>query len=80
MFNFTRHLQSVIQPLCQRALELDASERRAWLDELRADCPTVARELERLIQPMLESSPAYHPRFATSVVVPGSPEHLGLRC
>jgi len=79
MFNFTRRLQSAIQPMCQRALELDAPEREAWLQELRADCPTVARELERLLRPMLESHPAHCTTLATSAVAPGSPEHFGLR-
>ena len=83
MFNFSRRLQSAIQPMCKRALELDASEREAWLEELRADCPTVARELERLLQPMLQQPLESHSAFgttrATSMVAPGSPEHLGLR-
>lgn len=80
MFNVTGHFQNAIRPLCQRALALDASERAAWLEELRADCPTVARELERLIQPTLELSSACCATIATNRVVSGSPEHLGLRC
>lgn len=80
MFNLRRLFHSAIQPLCQCALDLDASEREAWLKELRADCPTVARELERLIQPVLDSSPAHRATCALVTIVPGSPEHLGLRC
>jgi hypothetical protein len=79
MFNGTRHFHDAIQPLCARALDLDAGAREAWLDELRADCPTVVRALERLIKPVLDSCPAHRAAPATSHVLPGSPEHLGLR-
>ncbi len=78
MSHLTRHFQNALQPLAKTALDLSASERRAWLQELRVDCPTVARELERLLGAPLATAerdanvPAY-------TVVPGSPEHLSLR-
>lgn len=55
MLNHTRHLHSALQPLLTSALALDPSDRRAWMDELRADCPRIARELELLMRPLLES-------------------------
>jgi|GEM_PF-2935630 len=42
-----------LQPLVDRAEELDCRERQAWLTELRRDCPTVAKELEQLLSPHL---------------------------
>lgn len=56
MLNHTRHLHSALQPLLTSALALDPSDRQAWMDELHADCPTVARELEQLMRPLLKSS------------------------
>jgi hypothetical protein len=79
MLSLARHFRNALQPLVRRALDLDPSQRLSWLTELRADCPNVAREMERLLGPVLESSPL----DATSSfrdVVPGSLEHLGLRC
>ncbi len=80
MFNLARHFQHALQPLCQRALDLDTATRVAWLNELRADCPTVARELERLIHPMLDACASSQATDTMCPVVPGSPEYLGLRC
>ena len=77
MFSLKRHFWNALQPLLDRALDLEPSQRRAWLDDLRTDCPTIARELERLMRPELDSSdPA---SFATRDVLPGSLESLGLR-
>jgi len=44
-------LSKALQPLVARAEALDCHERRAWLTDLHRDCPTVAKELERLISP-----------------------------
>jgi len=78
MFRFTRHFQNALQPLANSALDLNASERQAWLHELRAECPTVAREIERLLGPMLAAAEG-DASVPTCTVVPGSPEHLSLR-
>ncbi len=48
-----RPFSQALQPLVDRADELDCHERHAWLTELRRDCPTVASELERLLAPRL---------------------------
>lgn len=79
MFHLMRHVRKALQPLAKSALDLEASERRAWLQELRTDCPTVARELERLLEPGRATVECDDNRPACTVV-PGSPEHLGLRC
>jgi hypothetical protein len=78
MFNFTRHVGNAVQPLMHQMLDLDPSERGAWLTELRADCPTVARELERLMGPALETALSGDAATPVRDIVPGSPEHLGL--
>lgn len=84
MLNIARHFKNAVQPLVRCALELGPSARGAWLNELRADCPSVARELERLMRPSLEASQTLNAGLSacdvTRDVVPGSLEHLGLRC
>ena len=80
MFNVTRHFRHALQPLVRCALDLDPSERLRWLNELRADCPTVAREMERLMQPTLQALSTFDATSTPRDVVPGSLEHLGLRC
>lgn len=79
MFNLTRQFGNAVQPLMHHMLGLDPVERGAWLTELRADCPTVARELERLMGPTLESALSASAAIPVRRIVPGSPEHLGLR-
>ena len=80
MLNFARHFRNAVKPLVHGALDLDPSLRSAWLTELRADCPAVARELDRLLHPMLGASLAGNAETPMRDIVPGSPEHLGLRC
>lgn len=80
MLNFARHFRNAIQPLVHCALDLAPAERGVWLRELRADCPSVARELERLMQSSLDASPTVEVEISVRHIVPGSPEHLGLRC
>ena len=41
--------QQSLAPLVDRALTLDGAGLSAWLKELRADCPTVTREIERIL-------------------------------
>lgn len=79
MFNLPRHFRVALQPLVSGALDLEPSERLRWLNELRADCPTVAREMERLMQPSTDSS-SFDATVAPRDFVRGSLEHLGLRC
>ena len=79
MFSLARHFQNALQPLVRRALDLHPSERLRWLNELRADCPTVAREIERLLPPTLESSAGFDMTSVPRDVVPGSLEYLDLR-
>ncbi len=76
MFHFARHFRNALQPLVHSALALNVSERAVWLHELRVDCPTVALELERLIGTRIDANGL---GAAVYEVVPGSPEHLGLR-
>lgn len=78
MFNFTRHFQSSLQPLLERARTLTGSQRSAWLNELRAECPTVTCELERMLT--ADSRTADVAEVETEcVAVAGSLESLGLR-
>lgn len=78
MFNLKRHFWNALQPLLDQALDLDPAGRRAWLDDMRIDCPTIARELEVLMQPELESEHDPTERTARDVVR-GSLQALGLR-
>lgn len=80
MFNLARHFRNAVQPLVHCALELTPAERGAWLIELRADCPSVARELERLMHPALEKPLNSELEACAHDIVPGSLQHLGLRC
>ncbi len=80
MLNLARHFRNAVQPLVRCALELAPAERGVWLRELRAECPVVARELERLMQPALEATSAIDVETSAPAIVPGSLEHLGLRC
>lgn len=80
MFNLTRHFRHAVQPLVRCALDLDPSERLRWLNELRAECPTVVREMERLMRPTLQALSTFDATSTPRDVVPGSLEHLGLRC
>lgn len=80
MLSLARLFRNALQPLVRCALDLDQSQRSAWLTELRADCPTVAREMERLMRPVLGSSSPDATSSSSRDVVPGSLEHLGLRC
>lgn len=79
MLNLARHFRNAVQPLMHCALKLAPAERGVWLRELQAECPTVARELERLMQPALEASSTIDSAAGARAIVPGSPEHLGLR-
>jgi hypothetical protein len=79
MFHFARHFRNALQPLVHSALALTVSERAVWLDELRTDCPKVVLELERLLGTRGEGSASNGLGGGAYVVVPGSPEHLGLR-
>jgi hypothetical protein len=54
MNRLTGLFSKALQPLVDRAEELDCHERRAWLTDLRRDCPTIARELERRLSPHLQ--------------------------
>ncbi len=47
----THPLSKALQPLVDCAEQMDCRERRAWLTDLRRDCPTVAHELERRLSP-----------------------------
>ena len=80
MFNLSRYFQKAVQPLVFGALDRSPAERRAWLTELRADCPTVALEVERSLRQVLGSTHTSDDDVACCDIVPGSPEHLGLRC
>ncbi|MBL0172102.1 MAG: hypothetical protein IPP90_15530 [Gemmatimonadaceae bacterium] len=80
MFSLKRDFWNALQPLLDCALDLEPAQRRAWLDDMHADCPTIARELERLMRPELESSAGHLASFSARDVVPGSLESLGLRC
>jgi hypothetical protein len=80
MFNLSRHFQNAVQPLVQCALNRDPAARRTWLNELRTDCPTVAREVERLLQHSHGTALAIDEEVSGPEIVPGSLEHLGLRC
>ena len=53
MIGRPRLFPNALQPLVDRAGALDCRERRAWLSDLRRECPTVATELERLLSPHL---------------------------
>jgi len=53
MIRQPQRLLNALHPLVDRAETLDSHERRAWLTELRRDCPTIAKELERLLAPHL---------------------------
>ncbi|WP_309673342.1 hypothetical protein [Gemmatimonas sp.] len=80
MFNLARHFRNAVQPLVHCALELAPAERGVWLRELRAECPAVALELERLMQPALEAAITNDSEASARAIVPGSLDHLGLRC
>ena len=80
MFDVARHFRNALQPLVACALDLHVTERQAWLQELWIDCPTVARELAQLLGAPLESTVHGVAEDGTNTVIPGSPEHLGLRC
>ena len=79
MFNLKRHFWNALQPLLNRALDLEPADRRAWLEDMRIDCPTIARELESLMRPEMELEHHSTERSARDVV-PGSLESFGLRC
>ncbi|MCC6430321.1 MAG: hypothetical protein IT354_05385 [Gemmatimonadaceae bacterium] len=79
MFDVARHFRNALQPLVTCALDLDVTERQAWLHELRIDCPTVAREVARLLGAPLELLAHGGAKDGADEVIPGSPEHLGLR-
>jgi len=79
MFHVARHFRNALQPLVTCALDLNVTERQAWLQELRIDCPTVARELAQLLGAPLESTAHGGAADGANTVLPGSPEHLGLR-
>lgn len=49
----SRLFSKALQPLVDRAEALECHERRAWLTDLRRDCPTVANEVQRLLPPHL---------------------------
>jgi len=77
MFHITRHFRKALQPLANSVLDLAAPERHTWLQALRADCPTVARELERVLGEPLTTAhrDADGPGCGAES---GSPEYLGL--
>jgi len=78
MFTLKRHVWNVLQPLLNRALDLESAERLAWLADMRADCPTIVRELELLLRPELDEAGRCSVAQLRDVV-PGSPQSLGLR-
>ncbi len=80
MLNLARHFRNAVQPLVHCALGLASDERAVWLRELRADCPSVASELERLMPPALLSDVITNATHPEREIVPGSLEYLGLRC
>ena len=80
MLNVPRHFRNAVQPLIQTALGLDLSARAAWWRELRADCPSVARELEQLMATVPEFTRSTDIVNRTRESEPGSLEYLGLRC
>jgi hypothetical protein len=49
MSDLLRQIRAAIGPLLMTIDTLDTEARRQWLAELRADCPTVAREIERAL-------------------------------
>jgi hypothetical protein len=77
MFTLKRHVWNVLQPLLNRALDLEPAERLAWLADMRADCPTIVRELELLLRPELDE--AAMPGRPVARRRPRSPQSLGLR-
>jgi hypothetical protein len=79
MFNAARHFHQAVQPLLFTALALPSRQRAAWLEELRADCPTVARELDRLVCSSGAAPAEGALGDAERLIVRGSPEDLGLR-
>lgn len=56
MPRLNRHYRAALQPLLDRALALHMTGQRRWLDELRADCPTVVRDLEVLLRDLPPAS------------------------
>ena len=46
----TAQFHQLIAPLVDRAMSLDGAGLAPWLAELRGDCPTVAREVERMLR------------------------------
>ncbi len=78
MVTLKRHVWNALQPLLNRVLDLEPAERLAWFDEMRADCPTLVRELELLLRPELDDA-ARRSALVTHGVVLGSPQSLGLR-
>lgn len=78
MFTLKRHVWNVLQPLLNRALDLESAERLAWLADMRADCPTIVRELELLLRPELGEA-SRSSAAPLHDALPGSPQSLGLR-
>ena len=56
MSRLNRHYRAALQPLLDRALALHVPGQRRWLDELRAECPTVVRDLEALLRDVRPAS------------------------
>ncbi len=50
MSQLNRHYRVALQPLLDRARSYQPVRQQLWLDELRADCPIVARDLEALLR------------------------------
>lgn len=50
MPQLNRHYRDALQPLLDRARSYQPVSQQLWLDELRADCPIVARDLEALLR------------------------------
>jgi len=77
MFTLKRHVWNALQPLLNRALDLAPAERLAWLDELRTDCPTIARELELLLRPELDAAAQWSVTLSQYVdpIASPSPSH-----
>lgn len=59
------HVRSALKPLVDRVLSLDPADRASWLGDMGRECPTVAREIERILR-----HDGHLPSAAVAAVVP----------